>query len=188
MKLFTMKDWVLHTSEEVWGLSPFKKILSRDKTKDKEVANAEMLFIWYWCDIKSNYIMMPEIDREKELKKDIHGLPSKWKKDSIIEEAIEFYKKNSESVLQKLYKNAVQSAIDVGNYLENTDALLKERDMQGKVITKISDITRGLKDVKIIMRDLKAAEKEVIKEQEDNDGKTKGSRNFNTFEDGITID
>lgn len=183
-----MKDWVLHISEEVWGLSPFKKILKRDKSKDKEVANAEMLFIWYWCDIKSNYIMMPEEERLKELKKDIPSLPPKWTKDNVIEEAISFYKKNSETVLQKLYKNAIQSAIDVGNYLENTDALLKERDSQGKVITKISDITRGLKDVKIIMRDLKAAEKEVIKEQEDNDGKTKGSKSFNIFEQGLEID
>lgn len=183
-----MKDWTLSISEEVWGLVPFKKILDRDKTKDKSVANAEMLFIWYWCDVKSNYILMPEEERLQELKKDISGLPKNWKKDKIIDDAIEFYKKRSESVLQKLYKNAIQSAIDVGNYLENTDALLKERDAKGSPTTKISDITRGLKDVKTIMKDLKAAEKEVIKEQEDNDGKTKGSRSFNTFEDGLTID
>ena len=35
------------------------------------------------------------------------------------------------------------------------------------------------------MADLKAAYKEVVKEQEDNENKKKGSKSFNTFEDGF---
>lgn len=180
-----MKNWVLTVDEELWGLEPFKKLLDRDKSKEKEVANAEVLFIWYWTDIKSDYLLMNEKDRLVELKKDISALPKNWEKDELIDECIELYKKLSRTVLQELYYKALQAAKDVGDYLENTKALLYERDKQDKPVTKIADITRGLKDVKIIMKDLKAAEKEVIKEAEDNENKTKGSKSFALFEDGF---
>ena len=188
MKLFKMKDWQLSVDEEVWGLLPFKKILERDKSKEKEIAFAEILFIWYWCDVKSDYLLMKENDRFKELIKDIPGLPKNWKKDKVIDEAIELYKKLSRTIIQDLYIKALQSAQDVGNYLANTKELLNERDLKGTPVTKLPDITRGLKDVKIIMKDLKLAEKEVIKDIEDNEGKQKGSKSFATFEDGLSID
>jgi hypothetical protein len=95
------------------------------------------------------------------------------------------YKEYSVTVLQQLYKQSVKAAQEVGNYLENTRELLHERDNAGRPVIKVSDITRGLKDVKIIMKDLRAAEKEVIKETKDNEGRSKGSRQFNTFEEGL---
>lgn len=185
MKLFQIKDWTLHVAEEVWGLSAFEALLKRDKTKGKTRANAELLFVYYWCDVKSDYLTMKEDVRLQELKNDIAGLGPKWKKDKLVDDAIELYKKVSQTVIEKLYLQSLQSATDVGNYLENTAALLAERDLRGIPITKVADITRGLKDVKIIMKDLKAAEKEVIKEKEDNENKKKGAKSFNVFEDGF---
>lgn len=184
MKLFIMKDWNLTVSEEAWGLGPFNKILKRDKTKNKDRANAEMLFIWFFCDIKSNYLLMSPKDREEELKKDIVGLPKNWKKDKVVDDAIAFYLK-FDTVIERLYKQSLQSAYSVGNYLANTDALLAERDNRGMPTIKVADITRGLKDIKVIIKELKNTEKEVIKEQEDNDNKTKGSKKFSLFEDGL---
>lgn len=184
MKLFKMDNWQLIVSEEAWGLKPFNAILKRDKSKGKARANAEMLFIWFYCDIKSNYLHMSELDRETEIINDISGLPDGWKKDKVIDEAIDFYKK-FDSVLVYLYKQALSSAYDVGDYLSHTAALLKERDMKGAPITKIADITRGLKDIKIIIKELKSTEREVIKEELDNTDRKKGSKNFNIFEDGL---
>lgn len=180
-----MKNWVLTVDEQLWALNPFDKILKRDKTKEKVVANAEVMFIWYWADVKSDYLMIPEKNRIVELKKDLTSLPEKWEKDELIDEAIKVYKKLSRTVIQDLYQKALQSAMDVGDYLENTKALLNERDLRGIPVTRLPDITRGLKDVKSIMQDLKAAEKEVIKETDDNEGKLKGSKSFAMFEDGF---
>lgn len=188
MKLFRMKDWNLTVDEECWGLEPFKKILERDKSKEKETAFAEVLFVWYWADVKSDYLLMKEPERLEELKKDIPGLSKTWKKDKVVDEAIVLYKKLSRTILQDLYVKALDSAQAVGDYLQNTEKLLYERDKADRPVTKISDITRGLKDVKIIMKDLKLAEKEVIKEIEDNEGKLKGSKSFATFEDGLSLD
>jgi len=184
MKLFEMKNWELTVAEEAYGLSPFNKILKRDKSKNKGGAMAELLFIWFWCDIKSNYLIMDEDNRLEELKKDIVNLPKDFVIDEVIQEGIDLYKKH-ETVLERLHKQSLKSATEVGNYLQNTRALLAERDNSGRPVNKIADITRGLKDVKIIMKEIKLTEKEVLKEQDTTEGKSKGSKKMNTFEDGL---
>ena len=186
MKLFEMKNWQLTVSEEAWGLLPFKKLLDRDTSDDKVVANAEMLYIWYYCDIKSDYLLLDEKDREKELIKDIQGLPKKWKPDKDVKAAMVFYTK-FETVIEKLYKQSLKSATDIGDYLANTKALLAERDVHGKPVYDIAKITASVQKVPKLMQDLKAAFKEVVKEQEDNSNKKKGSKSFNMFEGGLDI-
>lgn len=184
MKLFKMVNWQLIVSEETWGLLPFKKLLDRDKTKEKERAHAEVLFIWYFCDIKSDYLSMSEKERTEELKKDIEGLGDDWELDAEVQAAIDCYKKHK-TVIEKLYEDSLQSAKDIGDYLANTKALLAERDSNGKPIYDISKITAAVDKVPGLMNKLKAAYKEVVKEQEELENKKKGSRTFNIFEDGL---
>lgn len=184
MHLFKFERWQLTVSEEAWGLKPFKAILDRDKSKDKEVATAEMLFIFYWSDIKSNYKTMNETDRLEELKKDITGLPKGWEPDEVVQAGIDLYTKH-ETVIEKLYRQTAKSASDIGDYLENTKDLLNERDVQGRPVTDINKITMSVQKVPKLMSDLKLAYKEVVKEQKDNEDKKKGSQKFNTFEDGF---
>ena len=179
-----MKDGNLTVSEEAWGLKAFNDILKRDKTKGKSKALSEMLFVWYWCDIKSNYIIMDEDTRLIELKKDITNLPTNFEIDDTIKAAIELYSSH-ETIVQRLYRKSIRSADAVGNYLDNTAALLAERDKSDKPVNKIGDITKGLKDIKFIIKELKETEKEVIKEQLDSSNKKKGSRSFNLFEEGL---
>ena len=179
------KDWELVVSEEAWALAPFSKILKRDKTKGKELAMKEMIFIYFYCDIKSNYLLMKDAEKVEEIKHDI-GLPEKWKVDDIIKDGIKLYKKEK-SIIEQLYLQALQSASDVGDYLGNTKELLNERDMHGKPVYDIAKITTALDKVPKIMSNLKLAFNEVVKEKEDNENKKKGSRQFNTFEDGLTI-
>jgi len=184
MKLFELKGWELQVSEEAWGLSPFSKILKRDKTKGKEKALKEALFVYFWSDVRSNYIHMPDEVKLLEIKGDI-GLPDKWEKDSVIDEAIELYGRVSTSVIEKLYLQSLKSAQAIGDYLENAAVLLAERDNNGRPVNDIAKITGAVQKVPKLMRDLKDAYKEVVKEREDNDNKKKGSKKFNIFEDGI---
>jgi hypothetical protein len=188
MKLFEMKNWQLVVSEEVWALQPFSKILKRDKSKDKVVATAEIAYVWYFSDIKSDYLLLTEEERISELKKDIAGLPKNWEPDSVVKEAIDLYKSKSITVIQKLYQQSLKSASDIGNYLENTDVLLAERTERGIPVTDISKITNAVQKVPKLMADLKSAYKEVVKEQEDTANKKKGSQSFNLFENGIELE
>jgi hypothetical protein len=185
MKLFEMKNWQLTVSEEAWGLLPFKKILDRDKSKEKELALKEMLFIFYFCDIKSDYgTIFDEKEKIKEIKHDI-GLPESWEIDKTMQEAIDLYNKRNTTVIQELYKDTIKSASEIGGYLRNTRLLLEERDSNGRPIYDIAKITSSAEKIPGLMRKLRDAYSEVVKEQIDNDNKKKGKQQFNTFEDGL---
>jgi len=184
MKLFKLERWQLIVSEETWGLLPFKKLLDRDKDKDKSQALKEMLFVYYYSDVKSDYLTMEEDVRLIEIKKDI-GLEESWEIDPEIQAAIDFYKSRSRSIIGQLYEDTLISAQAIGSYLRNTKELLYERDNNGRPVNDISKITNAVQKVPKLMGDLKSAYKEVVKEQEDNENKTKGSRSFNTFEEGF---
>lgn len=184
MRLFEFKDYVLNVREECWGLSPFKKILKRDKSRTKELALKEMLFIYYYCDIKSDYMIVKEEHRVEEIIKDIE-LPAGWKIDSVMQEAIDFYKERSITILAKLCMNAMKAANDISEYLSHTDVLLNERNEKGAPVYTLAGIMGGLDKMKKVMLDLKTAEKEIIKEQFDTENQMKGSKAMGMFENGI---
>lgn len=184
MKLFEMKNWQLIVSEEAWGLLPFAKILKRDKGKYKEKALKEMLFIFFFCDIKSNYIDMPKEDRVGEIKHDI-GLEESWEIDDVIQDGIDLYTRVSVSTIQRLYMKSSKSIDDIGEYLANTKALLAERDSNGKPVYDIGKLVSANEKVPKLMANLKSARDQVIQEKNSNEDKKKGSKLFNTFEDGF---
>ena len=184
MNGFLLKEYVLTVEDNMWGLLPFKKILKRDKSRDKDRALKEMLFIYYYSDIKSDYLIIDSKFRIEEIKKDI-GLPEDWKIDSVIQEAIDFYEERSLTVVGKLYKNALAAANDISEYLTKTKELLEERDERGKPVTTLTTIVGGISKIKTVMQDLKAAEKELIKERIETEGKMKGKQSMGMFELGL---
>ena len=186
MKLFLVNKVQLTVSEETWGLTAFKDILDRDKNKEKEHAMKELLYIWFFCDIKSDYLSMPEKIRTEEIRRDI-GLSDKWIPDSKVEAGITQYLK-FDSPIARLYRQTLVAVQAVGDYLEKTEHLLKERDNYGKPIYDISKINGAIEKVPKMMSNLKTAYKEVVKEQEDTENKKKGSRTFNIFEEGLDIE
>ena len=71
MNGFLLKEGVLTVEDQIWGLEPFKKILKRDKSRNKDLALKEMLFIYYYTDIKSDYLIIDSKFRKEEVIKDI---------------------------------------------------------------------------------------------------------------------
>ena len=187
MNGFLLKEYVLTVEDNMWGLEKFKKILKRDKSRDKDRALKEMLFIYYYSDIKSDYLIIDSKFRIEEIKKDI-GLPEDWRIDSVLQEAIDFYEERSLTVVGKLYKNALAAANDISEYLTKTKELLEERDERGKPVTTLTTIVGGISKIKVVMQDLKAAEKELIKEKIETEGRMKGQQAMGMFESGLTID
>ena len=187
MNGFTLRDGVLTVDDNLWGLEKFKKILKRDKSRDKDRALKEMLFIYYYSDIKSDYLIIDSKFRIEEIKKDI-GLPEDWRIDSVLQEAIDFYEERSLTVVGKLYKNALAAANDISEYLTKTKELLEERDERGKPVTTLTTIVGGISKIKTVMQDLKAAEKELIKERIETEGRMKGQQAMGMFESGLQID
>lgn len=187
MNGFLLKDFTLTVEDQMWGLTPFKKILKRDKSRDKDRATKEMLFIYYYCDIKSDYLIIDYKDRVVEIIKDI-GLPDGWKIDSVMQDAINFYEERSLTVIGKLYKNALLAANDISEYLTKTKELLEERDDRNKPVTTLTTIVGGISKIKVVMQDLKAAEKELIKEKIETEGRMKGQQAMGIYESGLSFE
>jgi hypothetical protein len=188
MNGFTLREGVLTVDDNLWGLEPFRKILKRDKSRNKDLALKEMLFVYYYTDIKSDYLIMSDLkERYNELKHDI-DLPENWKIDDIIQEAIDFYERRSLTVIGKLYKDALTSIHEMSEYLKNTGVLLRERNKNDGVVTTLPMIIGAQEKLPKIMQNLKAAEKEVLKEKIEMEGKMKGKQSMGMFEEGLTID
>ena len=185
---FLLKDGILTVEDQIWGLEPFRKILKRDKSRNQDLALKEMLFIYYYCDIKSDYLIISDLkERYNELKHDI-DLPENWKIDNIIQEAIDFYEKRSLTVIGKLYKDALTSIHEMSEYLKNTGTLLRERNKNDGVVATLPMIISAQEKLPKIMQNLKAAEKEVLKERIELEGKMKGKQAMGLFEGGLSFD
>ena len=182
---FELKRGVLTIAPETWGFAPFKKLLDRDKSDDKDQATMELLFIHNYCSVGSDYFFLKDKEERKEaLKKDL-GFPANWEIDKDIQAAIDFYEVRSRTVLTDLYESTVASVAAITDYLSDTATLLKERDKYGKTITKLSDITSALKSVKVIMKDVEDTYRNAVKEAKEITDRNIGKQQFNTFEEGL---
>jgi len=188
MKLFEMKDFNLYVNEIAWGLLPFKAILKRDKSRTKETAFKEMLFIYYYADVRSDYVSITDDDaRTSELIKVI-GLDPTWKIDAIMKNAIDFYTERTETVISRLYKDSLVSVNEMSLYLRSTGELLSERTANGGTVTTLPMIASTNEKIPKIMQNLKAAYKEVVSEQKEMEGRTKGAKTMGLFEEGLKFD
>jgi len=80
------------------------------------------------------------------------------------------------------------AANDISEYLTKTKELLEERDERGKPVTTLTTIVGGISKIKVVMQDLKAAEKELIKERIETEGRMKGQQQMGLFEAGMKFE
>jgi len=86
------------TKTQVALIKQFAVLIKRDRTKSKTQASKELAFVFFYCDIKSDYMIHtdPTI-RQKSIMADL-GIKDSWKIDSKIEDAIKFYESMSQSI------------------------------------------------------------------------------------------
>lgn len=187
MRLFRLDGYNVVVADEAFTLLPFKKILDRDTSENKEIAFKELALVYHFCDLKSNFIVITDESERIESIKPIVGLPKKWKMDSVIKDAISYYNERSITPTMRLYLNTTKSALDASDYLSDSRTLLEERDMKGGIVTSPATLATSLKSINSVLKELALLEKEVIKEQTDLLEKTKGSRTLSMFEDSTDI-
>jgi len=187
MKLiqFNKEKYDITYNPELLALEAFKALIRRDRTKNKDKAIKEISFIYFYTDLRSDYAYIVEDDLRKEAIKHDLKLPDDWDIDEKVQEALELYERRSKTVAGTLYESACIAAIDVSKHLKKTEELLEEMDKNNKPKYDISKITMSLQRVPLIMRNLKEAYTELVKEQEEAAGRKTGQREFNMFEDGV---
>lgn len=186
MKLLELNKttWEVEIAPELVMVYPFSEIIKRDKSPTKDVAKKEIAYIYFMTDVRSEYLEHQDLNvRSDKIIMDIE-FPEKWKLTEEIDKAIA-YCNNKKTINERLFEGACIAALDVNEYLRTTKDLLEERTEKGAAVTNVSTITGALAKVPVIMAQLNAANQELIKEQKITEGRTKGSKELNLFEDGI---
>lgn len=183
MRLFDLIDNKLTISEEAYVLTPFKNIWTRDKTKQKEVALAELGYIYFMEDFKSDFSDIVEEDQRQKEVISVLNLPSSWKEDTFIKDAREFYRKRSEEITPLLLLRDSKIVLDkMRKYFREVDFLAL--DDKGKPIYDIDKLARVIERSAGILQNLSNLENMVKKEIESKKDKI-GSKIKATFEDGV---
>lgn len=182
MELFELKNGVLTFSPVALSLEPFRVIWDRDKTKSKFTAILELSYVYYFADYKSDFIDI--VDPEERQNEIINVVfpKSKWKPDSVIQVAIDFYRERSETITTKLLDNAMLGVHKISTYLSTVD--LTETDDRGKPIHDAKKVADTIGALDKLVDSLAKIEEKVKKERQVKE-KMRGSTEKKLFEDGI---
>jgi hypothetical protein len=173
MNLFKYKDYEVVVSPEALTLKPFKRIWDRDKSKKKEQATDELAFLYFYCDIKSDYqYLTDEATRMEAVKKGL-GFPDNWQPDATLKSAIELYK-TFDSPAVAMLRVAFEA-------VEKTQQTLK--DLEPDDTKSLKEYLTALKMIPEVVSMLKDAEKAILEDHET--GEAKGAIEKAMFDDGL---
>jgi len=173
MKMFKYEGFEVKVTPEALVLKPFKKIWDRDKTKTKERAMNELAFLYFFCDVRSDYQYISDDESRMEAVIEGVGLPNGWAPDPLLEKAITFYKSfdTKASILLKVVSDAVDKVQDIVKELAPSDT------------KSLKDYLTALKLIPEVATMIHDTEKAL---NEDSDyGEAKGSIEKTLFDDGL---
>lgn len=182
MKLFSYKNFELKISEEAYALRPFKKLVDRDRTKDKTKAMKELAYLYFMYDPRSDFSFeIIESDRDIRVKESI-GLELDWKPDKQMQEAIDLYKYLTTTSSSLLLQDTKIVIDNIRSTFRSID--LTKTDNNGKLVFNIGQVMTAVKQVPGLVKELADAEKAVSKEIEDL-GTMRGMKQKSILDDGF---
>lgn len=178
MKLLKYEGYKVIIEPELLTLKPFKKIWDRDKSINKDKAIAEIAFIYFMTDPRSDYQYLVDETERKEAIKEGEGLPAKWEPDKVVTEAMEFYSS---------FKPISALLLDDTRFMVNKfRAKLRELNFDDLEVKEFKEITAIVKQITPLIKDLDEAEKALNSELK-NTGKMRGQGEKTIFEDSLDI-
>lgn len=176
MKLLKYEGYNLTFEPEILTIKVFKKLHQRDRTKDKSKFLQELGYIYFFADPRSDFqIYTDEEDRHKEILEGM-GLPSDWKVDRELQEAIDYY--SSFKPISALLLDDTKAMVN-GYRSKLRDLTSNMSDLEVK---EIKDIGAIIKQIPALVKDLDEAERAINKEITQND-KIRGSVEKAMYED-----
>ena len=182
MKLFKYEGYKVVISEEALALKPFKQIWNRDRTANKDKAISELAYIYFMEDPASDYQYLVDRDERSEAIIEGEGLPTNWKPDKVVKEAMNFYssfKTTSALILEDTRKVAE----NLRKALPTLD--ITEEDDKGRPKHTIASITKAIRELNILIKELAETERIISKEMAENNGRVRGKRAKTLLEDGL---
>lgn len=178
MKLLKFEGYKVVIEPELLTLKPFKQIWTRDKTVNKDKALAEIAFIYFMTDPRSDYQYLVDDNERMEAIKEGEGLPPKWQPDKVVTEAMDFYM--SFKPISALLLEDTRFMVD--KYRKR----LKAQEFDDLEIKDLKEVGALIKQIPPLVKDLDEAEKALNSEMKSS-GKMRGSGEKTIFEDDLTL-
>ena len=178
MKLLKYEGYKVVIEPELLTLKPFKQIWTRDKTVNKDKALAEIAFIYFMTDPRSDYQYLVDDNERMEAIKEGEGLPAKWQPDKVVTEAMNFYM--SFKPISALLLEDTRFMVD--KYRKR----LKAQEFDELEIKDLKEAGALIKQIPSLVRDLSEAEKALNSEMRDS-GRMRGQGEKTIFEDDLSI-
>lgn len=179
MKLLKYEGYNLTFEPEILTLKVFKRLFIRDKTKDKSKFLQELGYIYFMLDPRSDYMYITDEDERSKAIIMGEGLSNTWKVDSILQDAMDYYKsfRPTSALLLEDTRVAVDKLREALRSINIT-----ETDDKGRPIYTLNTIVATIKQVPSLVKDLDDAERAISKEIVQND-KIRGSVEKSMYED-----
>ena len=178
MKLLKFEGYKVVIEPELLTLKPFKQIWTRDMTVNKDKALAEIAFIYFMADPRSDYQYLVDDKERMEAIKEGEGLPPKWQPDKVVTEAMDFYM--SFKPISALLLEDTRFMVD--KYRKR----LKAQEFDDLEIKDLKEVGALIKQIPPLVKDLDEAEKALNSEMKSS-GKMRGSGEKTIFEDDLTL-
>lgn len=178
MKLLRYEGYKVVIEPELLVLKPFKQIWTRDRTINKDRALAEIAFIYFMADPRSDYQYLVDEKERMEAIKEGEGLSPKWQPDRIVTEAMDFYM--SFKPISALLLEDTRFMVD--KYRKR----LKAQEFDDLEIKDLKEVGALIKQIPPLVKDLDEAEKALNSEMKSS-GKMRGSGEKTIFEDDLTL-
>lgn len=178
MKLLKYEGYKVVIEPELLTLKPFKQIWTRDKTVNKDKALAEIAFIYFMADPRSDYQYLVDDKERMEAIKEGEGLPPKWQPDKIVIEAMDFYM--SFKPMSALLLEDTRFMVD--KYRKR----LKAQEFDELEIKDLKEAGALIKQIPSLVKDLNEAEKALNSEMRES-GRMRGQGEKTIFEDDLSL-
>lgn len=179
MKLFKYEGYKVVISEEAFALKVFRQIWNRDRSVNKDKAIMELGYVYFMIDPRSDYQYLVDEEERSKAIIDGEGLPSNWKPDKVVTEAMQFYSRFKPTAA--LLLEDTRAMID--GYRKKLKQLTSDMsELDVKEIKALGDI---IKLIPTLVKDLDSAEKSITTELKNSDGRVRGQKEKSLLEDGI---
>lgn len=179
MRLLKYEGYKLTFEPELLTLKVFKRLHTRDRSKDKSKFLQELGYIYFMVDPRSDYQYITDEEERSKAIIEGEGLPSDWKVDSLLKDAMVYYAKFKPTAA--LLLEDTRFAVDkLRQQLREID--LGAIDDKGRPIYTLNVVVSTIKQVPSLAKDLDEAEKALARDMIQND-KIRGTVEKSPYED-----
>lgn len=179
MRLLKYEGYKLTFEPELLTLKVFKRLHTRDRSKDKSRFLQELGYIYFMADPRSDYQYITDEEERSKAIIDGEGLPNDWKVDSVLNDALVYYSKFKPTAA--LLLEDTRFAVDkLRQQLREID--LGAVDDKRRPIYTLNVVVSTIKQVPSLAKDLDEAEKALARDMIQND-RIRGTVDKSPYED-----